>query len=153
MSKVDGRKIPHSVREKIRFEAIAEWQNGLSAPAVAAKYGTSKKIVYQWISRFAEGGYEALKTKPGIGRGQQSKLSPQQKDRLCLLLRTKTPMDYGYQTSLWTCPIIVQLIKDEFQVTYSSPDSVGRVLRKLGFSPQKPRWGAWQQDPKKKTNG
>lgn len=152
MSKVDGRKIPHSVREKIRFEAIAEWQNGLSAPAVAIKHGTSKKIVYQWIARFQEGGLEALKTKSGIGRGQKSKLSPEQKEKLCLLLRTKTPMDYGYETALWTCAIVAQLVKDEFQVSYS-PNSMGPVLRKLGFSPQKPRWGAWQQDPKKKRNG
>lgn len=152
MSKVDGRKISHPVREQIRFEAITDWLGGLSAPAVAIKYGTSKKIVYQWIARYQDGGYEALKTKPGIGRGQQSKLTQEQKDRLTLLLKTKTPMDYGYQTPLWTCQIVAQFIKDQFQVSYS-PNSMGKLLHSLGFSPQKPRWGAWQQDPKKKTNG
>jgi len=152
VSKVDGRKIPHSVREQIRFEAMADWQQGLAVTAVAAKYGTSRKIVYQWIDRYREGGYEALKTKPGIGRGQQSKVTQEQKERLHLTLRIKTPIDYGYQTPLWTCQIVAQLINDEFQVSYS-PNSIGKILHRLGFSPQKPRWGAWQQDAKKKTNG
>lgn len=152
MSKVDGRKISHEVRERIRFEAINVWLSGLSAPAVAVKYGTSKKIVYQWINRYKDGGFEALKTKSGIGRGQKSKLTLIQKNRLSLILRTKTPVNYGYQTSLWTCSIIAQIIKDEFHVEYAVT-SINKVLHKMGFTPQKPCWGAWQQDPKKRKNG
>ena len=152
MSKIDGRKISHDVRERIRIQAIQEWLDGLKAPAVAVKYGTSKKIVYQWIHRYKDGGFEALKTKPGIGRGQKSKLSQEQKDRLSLILRVKNPKDYGYQTALWTCAIVTQVIKDEFDIEYSV-SSINTVLHKLGFTPQKPRWGAWQQDPKKRQSG
>lgn len=152
MSKVDGRKISHAVREQIRFKAINEWLQGLSGPALAIKYGTSKKIVYQWIARYQEGGFDGLKTKPGIGRGQKSRLTVEQKAHLSLLLRTRTPKDYGYATELWTCVTVAQLIKDEFQVSYT-PASLSSILRKLGFTPRNPRWGAWQQDSKKNKNG
>jgi hypothetical protein len=38
------------------------------------------------------------------------------------------------------------LIRREFKVSLS-PVSVGRLLRTLGLSPQRPLWRAWQADP------
>lgn len=147
MSKVDGRKIPHVVREKIRFEAIADWKKGIGPTALARKYGTSTKIVHAWINRYKDGGDDGLKTRQGKG-GSKPKLSPEQQEQLCLLLRTKTPQDYGYDTALWTCPIIAALILQTFAIRYAS-SSVYCLLKRMGFSSQKPRWGAWQQDQKK----
>ncbi len=49
MDNIDGRKIPDPVREQIRFEAIENWLAGMTPTRLAHKYGTSRKIVYQWI--------------------------------------------------------------------------------------------------------
>ena len=38
------------------------------------------------------------------------------------------------------------LIRREFNVSLSAV-SVGRLLRTLGLSPQRPLWRAWQADP------
>ena len=51
----------------------------------------------------------------------------------------------GFATDLWTCPRVRRLIKDRFGVRYHV-DSLPRVLRSLGFSPQKPERRASERD-------
>lgn len=147
MDNIDGRKIPDPVREQIRFKAIKDWNSGMNPTNLARKYGTSRKTVYQWIERYREGGWDGLKTRTGK-TGPKPKLSPEQEQQLRILLRTQTPIDYGYQTTLWTCRIIADLIDQTFQIKYV-PAGVAGLLKRMGFSPQKPRWGAWEQDKKK----
>lgn len=151
MDNIDGRKIPDSVREQIRFDAIKDWQEGLTAASLAIKYGTSKKIIYEWIGRYRQDGWDGLKTRTGK-TGPKPRLSQEQEQQLKTLLRTKTPLDYGYETSLWTCQIIAELIKQTFQVNYV-PSGVARLLKRMGLSSQKPCWRAWEQDKKKSMNG
>ena len=97
MDNIDGRKIPDQVREQIRFEAIRDWHVGMNPSSLARKYGTSRKSVYEWIDRYETGGWDGLKTRTGK-TGPKPKLSSDQQEQLRLLLRTQTPMDYGYQT-------------------------------------------------------
>ena len=146
MNNIDGRKIPDSVREIIRFDAINDWLAGMNPTNLARKYGTSRKIVYQWIDRYNQGGWDDLKTHTGK-TDPKPRLTPEQEQQLRLLLRTRTPVDYGYQISLWTCQIIADLIDQTFKIKYGA-SAVGKLLRRMGFSPQKPRWGAWEQDKK-----
>jgi len=47
---------------------------------------------------------------------------------------------------LWTRDMVRELIRREFRVSLSAV-SVGRLLRTLGLSPQRPLWRAWQADP------
>ena len=146
MDNIDGRRLSDSIREEIRFKAIKDWHSGMNPTNLARKYGTSRKIVYQWIDRYNQEGWDGLKTRTGK-TGPKPKLSPEQEQQLKILLRTRTPIDYGYQTSLWTSQIIATLIEKTFQVKYV-PSGVARLLKRMGFSPQKPRWGAWEQDKK-----
>ena len=147
MDNIDGRKIPDPVREQIRFEAIRHWLAGMNPTNLARKYGTSRKIIYQWINRYKQGGWNGLKTRTGK-TGPKPRLSPEQQQQLRILLRTQTPIDYNYQTSLWTCQIIADVIEQTFKVKYAKAH-VDRLLKQMNFSPQKPCWGAWEQDEKK----
>ncbi|WP_422463639.1 helix-turn-helix domain-containing protein [Endozoicomonas sp. ALB115] len=52
MNNIDGRRLSDSIREEIRFKAIKDWNAGMSPTNLAHKYGTSRKIVYQWIDRY-----------------------------------------------------------------------------------------------------
>ena len=151
MSKVDGRKISHKVREKIRFQAIEEWKSGIGSTELARKYGTSKKIVHDWINRYKTNGEEGLKTRTGKC-GVKSRLSESQLQQLSLILRTKTPQNFGYDTVLWTSAIIAAVIEKTFAVQYVT-GSILRVMKRMGFTTQKPQWQAWQQDQKKSTGG
>jgi transposase len=51
----------------------------------------------------------------------------------------------GFSTDLWTCPRIVQVIQKVFGVCYHV-DHIGRILRSLGWSPQKPQRWAIERD-------
>ena len=148
MNNIDGRRLSDAIREEIRFKAIQEWSEGDSPTNRTRKYGTSRKIVYQWLNRYKQGGgWDGLKTLMGK-TGPNPRLSPEQEQQLKMLLAIQTPIDYGYQTTLWTCQIIAALIEKKFQVKYV-PAGVANLLKRLGLSPQKPRRGAWEQDKKK----
>lgn len=54
-------------------------------------------------------------------------------------------MACGYPTALWTCPRIAELIRRQFKVRYHAAH-VSRLLRALGFSPQRPERQARERD-------
>ena len=56
------------------------------------------------------------------------------------------PRQLQFAFALWTRAIIRELIRREFDVRLSEV-SVGRLLRKLGLSPQRPLYRADQQNP------
>ena len=52
---------------------------------------------------------------------------------------------YGFPTDRWTLGRVQQLIQQKFEITYH-PNYLNRLLRKLGFSPQKPLPQAVEQE-------
>ncbi len=77
MSKADGRKVSHDVREAIRIEAIQKWLDGAKAQCLSKEYPTDSSCIYHWISRYRSGGIDALKTHP-IAHTKNSKLTLEQ---------------------------------------------------------------------------
>ena len=75
MNNIDGRRLSDAIREEIRFKAIQEWNEGVSPTNLARKYGTSRKIVYQWINRYKQGGWDGLKTRMGKTGPKPGRLS------------------------------------------------------------------------------
>jgi transposase len=63
-------------------------------------------------------------------------LSADQRDRLPGLLE-KGAVAHGFRGEVWTCQRVAQVIKREFGVGYH-PAHVSRILKRLGFSLQKP---------------
>ena len=149
MSKIDGRKIPHKVREAIRIEAIQKWLDGATIKNLSEEYGTDESCVYRWTVRYREGGMEALKTRP-IAHSKNAKLSPQQLEALTQIILTKDPTVYGFYKTLWSRDIVAAVIKTEFNVTMH-PASVSKMLKRMGLTPQRPVRKAWQQSEKKST--
>ncbi len=149
MSRVDGRKVSHEVRESIRFEAIQKWLDGASVQALSVEYSTDRSCIYRWIDRYKKGGMEALKTRP-IAHSKNAKLSPEQRETLSKIILTKDPTFYGFYKALWSRDIIAAVIKTEFNITMH-PAAVSKMLRKMGLTPQRPVRKAWQQSEKKST--
>ena len=48
MSKLDGRKVSHSLREAIRIEAIQKWIDGETVQNLSKEYGTDTSCIYRW---------------------------------------------------------------------------------------------------------
>ena len=66
--------------------------------------------------------------------------------RLYALIAGADPRQLEFGFALWTRDMVRTLIRREFNVSLSAV-SVGRLLRTLGLSPQRPLWRAWQADP------
>lgn len=66
--------------------------------------------------------------------------------RLTRIVRTKNLLQMRFEYALWTLAMIRELIRREFGVKLSEV-SVGRLMKRLCFTPQRPLYRARQQDP------
>ncbi len=146
MEERDGRKLSHEVLEEIRIRAVLQVEAGESPEVVIKVLGFDRTCIYRWIAAYREGGIEALKAKKLEGRPR--KLSGKQLQQLYSLIVKNTPVQFHFAFALWTSGLIRELIRKKFGVSLSEV-SVWRLLKKLGLSPQKPLFRAYQQDPSK----
>jgi transposase len=145
MRESDGRKLDHKTLEQLRIRAVRQIEQGAHPDQVAAGLGMTRAAVYAWLAKYREGGLEALRAKPVPGR--PPKLQGQQLARLYGLVVGNDPRQLRLAFALWTRAVVRELIRREFGVRLSEV-SVGRLLRKLGLSPQRPLYRAYQQNPK-----
>ena len=144
MSQLDGRKLDHKTREAIRIRAVQRVEAGECPEVVVKALGFSRARIYEWLARYQEGGIEALRFK-GIP-GKKPKLSGADLRKLARIITEKNPRQLKFEFALWTRAMVRKLIMDEFGVILSE-SQVGRLLHKMGMSPQKPLHRAWQRDP------
>jgi transposase len=140
----DGRKLDHATLEAIRLRTVRQLEAGSTTVAkAAAALGMSRQAVNQWWRAFKVGGEQALRARPAPGA--RPKLSAQQQWELGALLH-KQPQQLDLDFGLWTRERVRELIRARFGVKLHVT-AVGRLLRRLGMSPQRPLWRAWQQNP------
>jgi transposase len=128
--------------EKRRLDAIAFFENGMSQVGIAAKLKVNDRTVRQWVATYRRHGRKGLAAKPVPGR--PTKLQAAQRKALVRLL-DKGAIASGFPTDLWTCPRVARVVEKSFGVGYHV-DHVGRLLRSLGFTPQKPERVARERD-------
>ena len=115
---------------------------GKGVNEVARLVQAAPSSVSRWKAMKAQAGVAGLKAKPHPGRGCQ--LSSQDKEQLKKLL-LQGPQAAGFDSALWTCKRVAQVIAQTFGVSYH-PDHVGRLLHGLGFSCQYPQHRARERD-------
>lgn len=130
------------VMEERRRRGVELYGHGWSQYEIAEALGVKQPSVSRWVWAEATGGPDALRSKPPPG--VKSKLEAEQKEELIVLLR-ESPTHYGFEGELWTSPMVTELIRMRFKVRYH-PGNVRKLLRQLGFSPQKPVKRATQRD-------
>jgi len=121
---------------------MALLDQGRSQAQVARKLGVTPAAVSQWIKARRQHGDPALKAKPHTGR--TPKLTDRQITQLTKLL-LRGPGKHGYATELWTLRRVAQVIAKHFAVIYD-PSGVWHVLRRMGWSAQKPERPARERD-------
>jgi transposase len=129
-------------QEKRRERAYELAEAGWQQKEIAEALGVSKGAVSQWLAASRAGGREALKSHPAPGG--QSKLSVEQLASLPDIL-AKGAEAYGFRGAVWTRSRIRQVIEDVFGVKYHV-DHMSFLMRKIGWTPQKPRRRAAQQN-------
>jgi transposase len=144
MGKRDGRALDHKTLEEIRIRAVQRVEASESPEDVIRALGFGRTVIYSWLAKYREGGIDALRAKPISGR--PSKMTGRQLEWVYQTVTGKNPLQLRFEFALWTRSMIRELIREKFGVRLSEV-SVGRMLRKLGLSPQRPLRRAYERDP------
>jgi len=129
-------------RRKRAYELV---QTGWSQKKVAEAMGVTEGAVSQWMKRAREGGVEALRHQ--APPGADSKLSAEQLAKLPAILARGAEAN-GFVGAVWTRARVRHVIQDVFGVSYHV-DHMSYVLKKIGWSRQKPIRRAAQRDEAK----
>lgn len=140
----DGRKIPDNVMLYIRVMAVhAVRKLGQSPEEVIKVFNFNRACMYRWLRLYDEGGYEALESD--MPPGAELVITSEMDEWLKKAILDKTPIDFEYDTNLWTCKILAELLEKEFYVIVSE-STVRLHLKKMGFTSQKPEYQDVKRD-------
>lgn len=141
----DARKIPDEAMSYIRKIAIKSIREcGYSPELIANIFNIHRSSIYDWLKLFDEGGYDALETRKAPG--MPAIITPEMENWLKEIIISSTPEQHGYDTELWTCEILANLLNEKFDIDVQ-PATVNQHLKKIGISYQKPSYVASEQDP------
>ena len=129
-----------------RLAAIQMYDNGLTADRIAEILDVGRSSVFDWISKYRKGGLASISTK--FASGRPTVLDDSEMIRLFTMINGKDPRTYSFGVALWTRALIRDLIKKTFAKDVSLV-TVGRILKKLEMSPQRPLYRSWKQDPQR----
>lgn len=132
--------------EEERIRAVQLMEAGKSPELVAEILGVGRSSVFAWQRKYRAGGLAALSTK--FASGRPTSLSDAQMLQLYSMLVGKDPRQYSLGVALWTRKVVAALIELKFGQRLSVV-TVGRILKKLGMSVQRPLYRAYQRDPEK----
>jgi len=128
--------------EQRRQRAIALLEKDHRPVDIARMLGVDRRSVRRWKAAYRRQGTQGIEARPAPGR--PPKLHPRQRAQLERRL-LKGARAAGYESDLWTCPRVAELIAEAFGVIYH-PDHIGRLLRSLGWTPQRPQRRAAERD-------
>jgi transposase len=122
-------------------------QDGWTQVQVAEALGVGERQVRRWQKRFRRGGWKALgKRRRGRRPGEQEALSAAQQQRIVDAIRSKNPDQLRIPALLWTRSSVQELIETWFGVRLEV-GTVGRYLRRWGFTLKRPTRRALEADP------
>jgi len=128
--------------ERRRMRAAELLKQGFSQAQVAEKLRVSRQSVHRWRRALEQGGRQALRSAQR--KGPAPHLSQRQLQELNAALLAG-PGQFGFSSELWTLPRIAEVIRRLFAVRYH-PGHVWRILRRLGWSCQRPEARAKERD-------
>jgi transposase len=130
----------------LRIQGILMSLDGQTTGDISQQLKVHRSTVPLWIEHWNRYGEEGL--WEGERRGRPAGLNESQRQKLCDILDSG-PVAYGLETGIWTSPLVSQIIRDEFRRDYH-PGHVRKLLRRLGYSVQRPTTRLVQADTKQK---
>jgi transposase len=119
--------------------------DGKKQKEVCQFLGIAPETICRWLKAYRLQGQEALKSKKK-GRPQGGKLLSWQAAQVAKTVIDHHPEQLKLPFYLWTREAVALLIKRRFGLQLSVW-TVGRYLKRWGFTPQKPTRRAWEQNP------
>jgi len=119
--------------------------DGMKQTEAVRVFQVSRAAICKWMKLYREGGWAALRSHPKGRPKLPSRLKGWQAGQVVRAITDRTPEQLKLPFVLWTREAVRDLIAQRFGVRVSLM-TVGRWLRRWGFTPQKPRRRAWEQD-------
>ncbi len=143
----DARELSDDVLEALRLRALRGCELGLTEAQLAEVLGVARETVCRWWSAYADRGVPALpQRRTGRPAGSGRALSDTQAEHLQRLVRTHQPEELGIAAPLGSRRAVRDLIRKEFDLALAER-TVGRYLKRWGFTAKRPRRHAPDQDP------
>lgn len=142
----DARSLPTIAQEDLRCKAVKAVLEGKKQVEIAKIFGVTRQAVGKWVKAYRKGGTRILKAKPK-GRPKGGTLLPWQAAQIAKAVIDRHPEQLKLPFYLWTREAVSELIERKFGVLLSVW-TVGRYLKRWGFTPQKPLRRAFERDPK-----
>jgi transposase len=118
-----------------RATAVLGYLAGKSVISMTGELHVSRSAINDWLRWYDSAGADGLRT--GKPPGAPCRLSVEQLWELTGVVE-EGPQAAGFQTGVWTGPMIRDWIESHFKVTYHV-QHIPRLLHDLGFSVQRPR--------------
>jgi transposase len=109
-------------------------------------FEVGRSTIFGWLKARKESGVAALEVKTAPGR--QAQLTDRQLARLRGWIIGQDPRQLEFEFALWTREMVGELIARKFGVEFT-PQWVGKLLQRMGLSPQRPLVRAYEQDPER----
>ena len=123
-------------RQKTRYQAIWLLSKGWKKDQIADVVGMSRDRIRQLVTLYHKDGLNGLKIKPAPGNHRL--LTNKQKLHIKKLITAHTPQELGLEGKFWNIPLLRELVKLKFNLSYRDQDSYRRLLIWCGFSFHKP---------------
>ena len=145
MKNKDARSLSPKGQEAVRGRAVKAVIDGMKHQEAAAVFGVARGTVTKWIKIYRAQGEKGLRAKPQ-GRPKESRLKGHQAATIVRIITDRFPDQLKLPFALWTRDAVAALIERRYGLRLSVW-TVGRYLRRWGFTPQKPMRRAFEQDP------
>ena len=143
--KQDTRCLTPEAQAEFRRCAVNAVLAGNRHVAVAKMLGIPRQTVDAWMKRYEKEG-EAMFRVKRRGRPAGGRLDRKQGRTISKMIEDRCPDQLKLPGFLWTREAVSGLIEREYGIQLSVW-TVGRYLKKWGFSPQKPVRRAYEQNP------
>lgn len=146
MDATDARRLSAGAQEDLRRRVVrAIVEQGMSQAEAVRTFGVSKTAVFHWLKAYRSKGERALAGRPR-GRPRRSTLPGYQAATTVRIITDRCPDQLKLPFALWTREAVAELIASRWGLRLSVW-TVGRYLKKWGFTPQKPLRRAYERDP------
>ncbi len=148
MEKTDFRKLSSNERYAFRKRAISLKKTGVKNKVVAEMFGIREATVSEWHKQYKLYGNKGLKDKVrGVKSEDKKLLTAMQEKQIQKMILDTMPDQLKLPYALWTRKAVKELIEREFGIVLAV-NTMGDYLRKWGYSPQRPKKRAYEQNPK-----
>jgi transposase len=148
IEKQDFRSASSEVRKAIRKRGIFLIKSGKKKGEVANLFGVNKNTVSNWWKSYQNEGSSGLIDKKRGAKSENCKLLTfEQEKQIQKWIIDRYPEQYRLPFALWTGKAVQELAEQKFGIVLAR-STMGYYLRSWGFTPQKPKKKAYEQNPK-----